>query len=67
MGLWHGFTWYYIAYGLYHALLICLTDAWLRFKKKHGAKLPKNKATKVFSIGLTFHAICFGFLIFSGF
>lgn len=21
MGLWHGFEWFYVAYGLYHALL----------------------------------------------
>lgn len=33
MGIWHGLTWFYIAYGLYHATLICVTDAWLRFKK----------------------------------
>lgn len=45
MGIWHGLTWYYIVYGLYHACLICLTDAWIRFKKKHKEQLPSNKFT----------------------
>jgi membrane protein involved in D-alanine export len=67
MGLWHGFTWYYIAYGLYHATIICLNDAWLRFKKKHGERIPSNRLTAALSIFITFHAACFSFLIFSGF
>ena len=67
MGVWHGLTWYYLAYGLYHATLICVTDAWLRFKKKHKEKIPSNKLTHAFAVFLTFNAVCFSFLIFSGF
>ncbi|MGO3733326.1 MAG: D-alanyl-lipoteichoic acid biosynthesis protein DltB [Vagococcus sp.] len=67
MGVWHGLTWYYIVYGLYHATLICVNDAWLRFKKKHKEQLPSNKLTYGFSVFLTFNAVCFSFLIFSGF
>ncbi|MGX6979767.1 D-alanyl-lipoteichoic acid biosynthesis protein DltB [Vagococcus elongatus] len=67
MGVWHGLTWYYIVYGLFHASLICLTDAWIRFKKKHKEKIPSNMATKGLSIFLTFHAVCFSLLIFSGY
>lgn len=67
MGLWHGLTWYYICYGIYHAALICLTDAWLRFKKKHKDTLPSNRFTKGLSVVLTFHAVAISFLIFSGF
>ncbi|MDR3306039.1 MAG: D-alanyl-lipoteichoic acid biosynthesis protein DltB [Clostridiales Family XIII bacterium] len=67
MGLWHGITWYYIAYGLYHAAMICLTDAWLRFKKKHKDGLPHGRFTRALSVVITFHAVCAGFLIFSGF
>lgn len=67
MGIWHGLTWYYIAYGLYHATLICLTDAWLRFKKKHKKQLPSNRFTHALAVVLTFHAVVFSFLIFSGF
>ncbi|HCT6946652.1 TPA: D-alanyl-lipoteichoic acid biosynthesis protein DltB, partial [Enterococcus faecalis] len=67
MGIWHGLTWFYIAYGLYHATLICVTDAWLRFKKKHKDKIPSNKFTHAFAVFLTFQAVCVSFLIFSGF
>ncbi|MGG5358172.1 MULTISPECIES: D-alanyl-lipoteichoic acid biosynthesis protein DltB [unclassified Enterococcus] len=67
MGVWHGLTWYYIAYGLYHACLICFTDAWLRFKKKHKKQLPSNKFTHGLAIFFTFQAVCFSLLIFSGF
>ncbi|MFD1671731.1 D-alanyl-lipoteichoic acid biosynthesis protein DltB [Agrilactobacillus yilanensis] len=67
MGIWHGETWYYIVYGLFHATVMILTDAWLRFKKKHPDLLPSNRFTKVMSVVLTFHVVCFSFLIFSGF
>lgn len=67
MGIWHGLTWYYIVYGLYHALLICTNDAWLRYKKKNKEHLPSNKWTKALAIFITFNAVCFSFLIFSGF
>ncbi|MDR0357450.1 MAG: D-alanyl-lipoteichoic acid biosynthesis protein DltB [Clostridiales Family XIII bacterium] len=67
MGAWHGLTRYYIAYGLFHAIAMCVNDAWLRFKKKHRARIPQNRLTNAVAIALTFHVACFGFLIFSGF
>lgn len=67
MGIWHGLTWYYIVYGLYHATLICLTDVWLRFKEKHKKQLPSNWFTHAFAVFMTFQAVCFSLLIFSGF
>ncbi len=67
MGIWHGLTWYYILYGIYHATWIVLTDAWLRFKKKHQDKLPHNTLTHLLSIFLTFQGVAVSFLIFSGF
>lgn len=67
MGIWHGLTWYYIAYGVFHATWICLNDAWIRFKRKHKAVLPSNRATKALSIFLTFNGVMLSFLIFSGF
>ena len=33
MGFWHGVTWYYIAYGLFHGLGLVINDAWIRKKK----------------------------------
>ncbi|GFZ26482.1 D-alanyl-lipoteichoic acid biosynthesis protein DltB [Lactobacillus corticis] len=67
MGFWHGLTWYYIVYGIYHALAIIINDIWLRFKRKHQKQIPHNKFTEAFAIFLTFHVVCFSFLIFSGF
>lgn len=67
MGCWHGLTWYYIAYGLYMALAICINDAWLRFKKKHRKQIPHNKFTHAFAVFLTFNVFAVGLLIFSGF
>ncbi len=65
MGLWHGITWYYITYGLYHAILIIAYD-WLDRMNKKKKWVPKNKVLDVVAIVITFQFICFGFLLFSG-
>ncbi len=67
MGIWHGLTWYYIVYALFHALAIIVNDIWLRFKRKHQKQLPHNKFTQGLAIFVTFNVVCFSFLIFSGF
>jgi D-alanyl-lipoteichoic acid biosynthesis protein dltB len=67
MGFWHGVTWYYVVYGIFHACAIIINDYWLRFKRKHKKQLPSNKYTKALAIFITFNVICFSFLIFSGF
>lgn len=65
MGVWHGLQWHFIAYGLYHALLIIGFD-WLDRKNKKLKFWPNNKWTHAIGVIITFHAICFGFYIFSG-
>ena len=75
MGFWHGVTWYYIAYGLFHGLGLVVNDAWLRKKKtvnkerknKNLPLLPDNKLTQAVGIFITFNVVMFSFLIFSGF
>lgn len=67
MGLWHGLTWYYITYGLFHGFALVINDAWLRYKKKHREQIPQNRFTKYFAIFLTANVVCLSFLIFSGF
>lgn len=67
MGFWHGETWFYITYGLFHGVALVINDTWLRYKKKHQAVIPHNKLTELFAIFLTFNVVCFSFLIFSGF
>ena len=66
MGAWHGLTLYYLLYGLYHGLLLVANDLYER-------KIPfykKNKdhfAYQLLSVLVTFHLVCFGFLLFSGY
>ena len=75
MGFWHGVTWYYIAYGLFHGLGLVINDWWLRKKKKINkerknkgqAPLPDNKWTKAVGIFITFNVVMLSFLLFSGF
>ena len=75
MGFWHGVTWYYIAYGLFHGLGLVINDAWVRKKKtinkerkkKNFPPLPDNKWTQAVGMFITFNVVMFSFLIFSGF
>lgn len=66
MGLWHGLTWYYIVYGLYQGVALVLTDEFTK-KSKIYKKYKKQKWFQRLQIFVTFHIICFGMLIFSGF
>ncbi|MDU6039262.1 D-alanyl-lipoteichoic acid biosynthesis protein DltB [Clostridium butyricum] len=66
MGLWHGFTPYYILYGLYQGGALVLTDMYQR-KSKYYKKHKKEKWFQYTQIVITFHIVCFGMLIFSGY
>jgi len=66
MGLWHGTQIFYLLYGFYQGILLILTDYYQRkslFYKKYRNSWPMV----AISILITFHLICFGFLIFSGY
>lgn len=68
MGIWHiqgSAVAQYVIYGLYHAALFILFDIFERKNKKHKF-WPNNKFTHVLAIVITFHVVCFDFLIFSG-
>ena len=67
MGLWHGVAWYYLVYGLYHGVLLILTDVVERLNKRKKWWDENSLANKVISIFITFHLVCFGLLIFSGY
>lgn len=75
MGFWHGVTWYYIAYGLFHGIGMVINDAWVRKKKtlnkerKKAGKtaLPENRWIQLLGMVVTFHVVMLSFLIFSGF
>lgn len=64
MGVWHGLTLDYIVYGLYHGILLAVTE---RFQKTKWYKAHKNKKTyQIASWFITLNLVMFGFLIFSG-
>ncbi len=67
MGMWHGLTWYYILYGLYHGTLLVgydLFDRWNRMRGGVGKRrvMWSNLASRF----VTFNLVCFGLLLFSG-
>lgn len=65
MGIWHGFTCYYIIYGMYHGVALAFTDYYLKTKfYRHHFKKPYYKWV---SRVVTFHLFAFGLLIFSGY
>ena len=75
MGFWHGITWFYIAYGLFHGIGLVMNDAWVRKKKtlnkerKKAGRPPllENRWAQLLGMVLTFHVVMVSFLIFSGF
>ena len=64
MGLWHGPALHYLLYGAYHAMLLIGHDIFSQWNKRH--KVLKGRLGSTVSITVTFNAVCFGLLIFSG-
>ncbi|MEG0291653.1 MAG: D-alanyl-lipoteichoic acid biosynthesis protein DltB [Anaerovoracaceae bacterium] len=65
MGLWHGLEIYYILYGVYHGLLLALTELYQKKSKFYKAH-KKDKWHIYLSWFVTFNLVMFGFFIFSG-
>ena len=65
MGIWHGLTGYYILYGVYHGVLLALTELWQK-KSKFYKKNKKKKWYQVISWAVTMQFVMFGFLLFEG-
>lgn len=64
MGMWHGMTKDYLVYGLYHGILLSITE---RYQKKKWYRKAKNKPWfQMISWLVTLNLVMFGFLIFSG-
>ena len=63
MGVWHGINFSYLLYGLYHGIVLAITEY---FQKTKFYKNNKNKKWFEYSsIFITFNLIMFGFFIFS--
>lgn len=65
MGIWHGLSIDYIIYGVYHGILLALTEV---MQKKWGwyKKHKNEQAVKLVGWLITLQLVMFGFLIFSG-
>ena len=64
MGFWHGLSWSYIIYGVYHGILMASFE-WYQKKSKFYKKYKQKTAYKVVSWFVTMHLIMIGLLIFS--
>jgi len=64
-GIWHGLSWNYILWGLYHGILISLSfltyKKWKKFCKK---KKFNETMVYIFDVFVTFHLVCFGWIFF---
>ncbi|QHI72977.1 D-alanyl-lipoteichoic acid biosynthesis protein DltB [Aminipila terrae] len=65
MGMWHGLTISYLLYGLYHGVLLALTEIYQK-KSQFYKKNKDQKAYRFMSWFVTLQLVMFGFLIFSG-
>lgn len=65
MGIWHGLTYSYFLYGLYHGIILAITE-WIQKKSKVYKANKNSKIFNILSIIITFHLVMFGFFIFSG-
>lgn len=65
MGAWHGFTVYYVLYGLYQGAMLVLSDIYV--KSKMYRRHMKMSWYDYVSRFVCFHCIAFGMLIFSGY
>ena len=62
---WHGLTVSYLLYGLYHGVLLALTEIYQK-KARFYKKYKKKKWYQAISCFVTFQLVMFGFYIFSG-
>lgn len=65
MGIWHGLSFSYLIYGLYHGIILAITE-WVQKKSKIYKRYKNNKVFNIISIFCTFNLVMFGFFIFSG-
>jgi membrane protein involved in D-alanine export len=65
MGLWHGIELHYIVYGLYMATLLSAFHVFSNWKKAN-RYLREGPLWHALAVFITFNAVCFGLLIFSG-
>lgn len=65
MGIWHGFAWHFVVYGLYHAMLQIGHSLFVRWNAKHRV-WGEGRGWRLLGQFVTVNAYCLGLLLFSG-
>lgn len=60
-GLWHGASWMFVAWGAYHGVLLIVHRLWLLWRPRQE---PLRGSALAIARLLTFHLICFGWILF---
>ncbi len=64
-GLWHGAAWTFAIWGLYQGLLLVVARAISEWADRRGVVVPPGWSWQRVALGVvTFHAVCYGWLIF---
>ena len=59
-GLWHGASWHFVAWGVYHGMLL----VFLRILDPAFSKIKPSRIWKFLGFLVTFHLVCFGWVLF---
>ncbi|HSW46461.1 MAG TPA: MBOAT family O-acyltransferase [Phycisphaerae bacterium] len=60
-GLWHGAAWTFVAWGVFHGLMLC---AYRPFEKDRNAPPTRSRLLRLLKIAVMFHLVCFSWLLF---
>jgi D-alanyl-lipoteichoic acid acyltransferase DltB (MBOAT superfamily) len=65
-GLWHGASWNFVIWGIYHGLMLVVHREFVEWSKSVAwlRKAIDSKAGNLFSIFLTFQCVCIGWVFF---
>jgi len=65
-GLWHGASWNFVVWGVYHGLLLIAHRQFSEWRQAQASLKPvfDSKAFGIFSAVLTFHCVCIGWVFF---
>lgn len=62
-GLWHGASWNFIVWGMFHGIALALHKAWITVFGSPHTK-PHSNLRRVLGIIITFHFVCFCWIFF---
>jgi alginate O-acetyltransferase complex protein AlgI len=65
-GLWHGAAWNFVVWGVYHGLMLIAHRTFSEWRQSQTSLKPlfESKAFNIFSMILTFHCVCIGWVFF---